>query len=158
MGSSRLLVGECYLYLRKNHEGVRVRFAFTTLVLLLFFSLPASGQVAGGSITGTVSGVSGAAMPDAHISVKDVSTGLARTATSNTAGLYNVPDLSPGNFEMTVSAPGFTTQLWTSITVTAGVERILNVVMKAGDSKQVVRIVAPPALVSEPCPAVCGSA
>ncbi len=97
-------------------------------------------------------------MPDVGISVKDVSAGLSRTATTNAAGLFSVPNLSPGNFEMTVSAPGFTTQLWTSITVTAGVERILNVVMKAGDPKQVVRIAAPPALVSEPCPAVCGSA
>ena len=135
-----------------------MKFATITLALLLFFGLPVSAQVAGGSITGTVTGESGAAMPDVRISVKDVSTGLARTATTNTAGLYSVPDLSPGNFEMTVSASGFTTQLWTSITVTAGVERILNVVMRAGDPKQVVRIAAPPALASESCPGGCGSA
>jgi hypothetical protein len=135
-----------------------MKIVLVTLVLLCFFCLPVNAQVAGGSITGTVTGESGAAMPDVHISVKDVSTGLDRTATSNTAGLYSVPDLSPGNFEMTLSASGFTTQLWTSITVAAGVERILNVVMRAGDPQQVVRVVAPPALVSEPCPAVCGSA
>ncbi len=135
-----------------------MKFAITVLALLSFLGLPANAQVAGGSITGTVTGESGAAMPDVRITVKEVSTGLARTATTNTAGLYNVPDLSPGNFEMTVSASGFTTQLWTSIAVTAGVERVLNVVMRAGDAQQVVRVVAPPALVSEPCPAVCGSA
>ncbi len=135
-----------------------MKFAITTLVLLLFFGLPVSAQVAGGSITGTVTGESGGAMPDVRVSVKDVSTGLARTAATNAAGLYSVPDLSPENFEMTVSASGFITQLWTSISVTAGVERILNVVMRAGDPQQVVRVVAPPALVSEPCPAVCGSA
>jgi len=81
-----------------------LKFAISTLALLLFFGLPANAQVPGGSITGTVSGESGAAMPDVRISVKDVGTGLARTATTNTAGLYSVPDLSPGNFEMTVSA------------------------------------------------------
>ncbi|MGA7795506.1 MAG: TonB-dependent receptor, partial [Candidatus Acidiferrales bacterium] len=135
-----------------------MKFVVATLVLLFFFCLPVNAQVAGGSITGTVSGESGAAMPDVRISVKDVSTGIARTAITNTAGLYSVPDLPPGNFEMTVSASGFTTQLWTSISVTAGVERVLNVVMRAGDPQQIVRVVAPPALVSEPCPAVCGSA
>ena len=109
-----------------------MKFVVATLVLLFFFCLPVNAQVAGGSITGTVTGESGAAMPDVRISVKDVSTGLARTATTNTAGLYSVPDLSPGNFEMTVSASGFTTQLWTSIAVTAGVERVLNVVMRCG--------------------------
>jgi hypothetical protein len=135
-----------------------MKFVVATLVLLFFFCLPGNAQVAGGSITGAVTGESGAAMPDVRISVKDVSTGLARTATTNTAGLYSVPDLSPGNFEMTVSASGFTTQLWTSITVTAGVERVLNVVMRAGDPRQVVRVVAPPALASESCPGGCGSA
>ncbi len=144
--------------MHSSREKVFLKFAVTTLGLLLFFCLRANAQVAGGSITGTVSNESGAAMPDVRISVKDVGTGLARTATSNTAGLYSVPDLSPGNFEMTVSASGFTTQLWTTIAVTAGVERVLNVVMRVGDPQQVVRVVAPPALVSEPCPAVCGSA
>ena len=128
------------------------------LLQLLFFSPLVNAQVAGGSITGTVTGESGAVIPEIQISVKDVSSGLTRTAATNTAGLFSVPDLSPGNYEMSVSGAGFTSQLWTAITVTAGVERVLNVVMHPGAPQQVVRIVAPPAMVSEPCPAVCGSA
>ena len=131
-----------------------MKFVVATLVLLFFFCLPVNAQVAGGSITGTVSGESGAAMPDVHISVQEVTTGLARIATTNTAGLYNVPDLSPGNFEMTVSASGFTTQLWTSITVTARRRAHPQCrACEAGKAEPVVRVVAPPALVSEPCPA-----
>jgi hypothetical protein len=126
--------------------------------LLILFSLPANAQVAGGSITGTVTGESGAAMPGVSVSVKDVSTGLARSSTTSGAGFYSVPGLPPGNFEMTVSSTGFTTQVWSGIAVTAGVERVLTVTMHAGDSAQVTRIVAPAASVSEPCPAVCGSA
>jgi len=144
--------------MRQSHEGVPVKFAITTLALLLFFGLPVNAQVAGGSVTGRVTGESGAAMPDVRISVKDVNTGLARTATTNTAGLYSVLDLAPGSFEMTVSASGFTTQLWTSITVTAGVERVLNVVLRAGDPRQVVRVAAPLAAASESCPGGCGGA
>ncbi len=135
-----------------------MKFAISAFLLILCFGLPANGQVSGGAITGTVSAESGAAMPDVRVSVKEVSTGIVRSATTNTAGLYSVADLAPGSFEMTVSATGFTTQLWTGITVTAGVERILNVAMHAGDPKQTVRLNAPPALVSEPCPSVCGSA
>src|SRR5579864_9010610 len=131
---------------------------FPVLILFAFFSLPARGQVAGGAITGTVTSESGAPVPGVQISVKEVSTGLARNSTTNAAGLYNVPDLSAGSFEMTVSASGFVTQVWTSITVTAGVERILNVGLKAGKAEPAVRLVAPPALVSEPCPSTCGSA
>jgi hypothetical protein len=135
-----------------------MKFVVATLAVLIFFSLPANAQLTGGSITGTVTGDSGAVMPGVQITVRDVSTGLARTATTNTAGLFNVPDLSPGNFEMTVAGSGFTTQIWTSISVTAGVDRILNVTMHAGNAEPAVRVAAPPALVSEPCPSVCGSA
>jgi len=135
-----------------------MKFAVVVLILLFFFSMPANAQVAGGAITGTVTGESGAVVPGVNISVKEVSTDLTRNSTTNTAGLYNVPDLSPGSFEMTVSASGFVTQIWTSITVTAGVERILNVVLKAGKAEPAARVVAPPALVSEPCPSTCGSA
>ena len=53
-------------------------------------------------------------MPDVHISVKEVTTGLARNSTTNSSGLYNIPDLSAGSFEMTVSASGFVTQIWTA--------------------------------------------
>ena len=135
-----------------------MKFNVTVPALLVLFSFPLHAQVAGGTVTGTVAGESGAAVPDARISVKDVSSGIARTASTNAVGLYSIPDLPPGNFDMTVSASGFTTQVWTSITVTAGVERILNILMRAGDPQKVVRVVAPPALVSEPCPSVCGSA
>jgi hypothetical protein len=135
-----------------------VKFAIITLALFLFFGLPVNAQEAGGSIGGTVTGESGAAMPNVSVSVKEVGTGLSRAATTNAAGVYNVPDLPPGNFEMTVSASGFTSQLWTSISVTSGVARILNVMMRAGDPKQLLREVAPPAVASESCPGGCGSA
>ena len=135
-----------------------MKFVVATLVLLFFFCLPANAQVSGGSITGGVTGETGGAMPDVRISVKETSTGLARTATTNPAGLFNVPDLSPGNYEMTVSASGFVTQVWTAITVTAGVERVLNVVMRPGNPEPAVRVAAPPALASESCSGGCGSA
>ncbi len=135
-----------------------MKFVVATLVLLFFSCPPGNAQVAGGAITGTVSVESGSVIPGVNISVKEVTTGQSRSVTTNTAGLYNVADLSPGTFEMTVSATGFQTQVWTSITVTGGVERILNVLLKAGNAEPVARVVAPPALVSEPCPATCGSA
>src|ERR1700693_4573552 len=98
-------------------EGVCVKFAIMIFASLLFCLPPVNAQVAGGSITGTVTGDSGGAMPNVRISVKDVSTSVERTATTNPSGLFNIPDLSPGNYEMNVSASGFVTQIWTAITV-----------------------------------------
>ena len=127
-------------------------------VLLISAPRSARTQAAGGAITGTVTAESGAAIPNVQISVAEMSSGLTRTATTNANGIFSVPDLSAGTYEMTAQATGMVTQVLTQISVTAGVARILNVVMKAGDSNQMVRTPAPPALVSEPCPSVCGSA
>ncbi|MBZ5643660.1 MAG: carboxypeptidase regulatory-like domain-containing protein [Acidobacteriia bacterium] len=145
-------------FLHQNRKQVPILIA--GLALLMSFATPClvKAQVAGGAITGTVTGQSGAVMPDVQISIKDVSSGLARTATTNTNGLYTVPALSVGNYEMTVSAPGYITQVWTDISVAAGVARVINVVINTGDPRQTVRVAAPSALVSEPCPSVCGSA
>jgi hypothetical protein len=146
---------------KKNHAE-----RFVPLPLIVFFcllwSLAGPGripaQTAGGTVTGIVTQEGGAAMPDVRVSIQEVGTGLTRTATTNTSGVYSVPDLSAGSYEMTVSATGFVTQVWTPITVDAGVERVLNVVMRAGDPKQIVRVAAAPALVSEPCGSSCGTA
>jgi hypothetical protein len=129
--------------------------AIAIVMFLSCFYLPAHAQVSGGAVAGTVAGENGAAIPDVRILLQDVATGLARTGTTNASGIYSLADVPPDNYEMTVSAQGFTTQLWTGITVIAGVQRNLNVVIHPGDPNQVARVAAPAAQVSEACLAVC---
>ena len=64
-------------------------------------------------------------------------------------GVYNLPALPPAVYEITLSAPGFVTQMWTGITVGVGTDRVVNIVMRPGDPKTVVRTAAPPAAVSQ---------
>jgi len=59
-------------------------------------------------------------MPGVHMSSTDTTSSAARTVITDTDGFYNVPDLPPGIYEMSVSAPGFVTQVMTSIAVAAG--------------------------------------
>jgi hypothetical protein len=112
-----------------------------SLCAVFMCALPAvtQAQVAGGSITGTARGDSGSPMPGVRISIKDVITGQVRTVFTDTSGSYSLPALPAGKYEMTVSAPGFVTQLWTGITVTAGSQRVLDILMRAGSSEMVVR-------------------
>lgn len=129
------------------------------LGLLLTLAMPWTirAQVAGGSITGTVRGESGAAMPGVHVSITDATSSAARAVITDTDGFYNVPDLPPGIYDMSVSAPGFVTQAMTSVSVAAGAERALNFVLRAGDPQQVVRTAAPPSQVSSASSAVGGT-
>src|SRR5260221_10937297 len=102
----------------KNSSVIRVAAALCLIVILAApYSIRA--QVAGGAVTGTVTGESGAAMPGVRVSIQDVGSGQSRIAGTNTSGIFSVPDLPPGKYEMTVAASGFTTQLWTEINITA---------------------------------------
>src|SRR5262245_21818887 len=68
---------------------------------------PAGGQTIGGSLEGTVTDPSGAAVPRAQVLVLNVATGDARTLATDDAGRYRVPLLPPGEYEVRATAAGF---------------------------------------------------
>ena len=110
--------------------------------LLVFASLlrvGANAQVAGGNISGTVTNASQVALPNAQITLKNVATGVARVVTTDASGFYLFPNLAPGTYEISVEAPAFTTQVRTNIAVTVAAKLTVNIVMQAGDQKQVIR-------------------
>ena len=67
----------------------------------------ASAQVETGQIAGTVMDQTGAAVPDAVIAIKNLSTNTVRTAVSSTSGAYVVPGLEPAIYQVTVSSNSF---------------------------------------------------
>ena len=129
------------------------------LCALLVFAMPGvvGAQVSGGMVSGTARGESGAAIPGVRLTIRDVTTGEVRAVMSDADGHYSVPALAPGNYEMTVTAAGFVTQVWTGITVAAGSERVLNVVMRAGNPDVTVRSTAPVAPLSQSSPSRGGN-
>ena len=144
----------------KSHSNGLSRIVVLLLVVIAILSIvtsAANAQVAGGSIIGTVRGENGSVLPGVHISVSDATSGTVRTITTDADGLYNAPNLPPGRYDMTISAPGFVTQEWSAVALIAGVERSINVVMRVGDPAQVVRMLAPSAPISETSPAVSGN-
>ncbi len=77
---------------------------------LLFVSAasPAFGQTSGnGNITGTVKDSSGAAVPNASVTVLDNDTGVSRSLTTNADGSYSATFLQPGHYEVTFGGSGF---------------------------------------------------
>jgi hypothetical protein len=60
-------------------------------------------------ITGTVFDASGAAIPKANITVRNIDTGAVRATVGSDIGNYTVTNIQPGNYEVSVTAPGFTT-------------------------------------------------
>jgi hypothetical protein len=61
-----------------------------------------------GEIKGTVTDSSGAVVPEVDVQIKNVQTGLITRATTNGAGLYDVPFLATGDYTIAFSKQGFT--------------------------------------------------
>ena len=123
----------------------RTDMIFIVAGLLAFSNLlgaTLNAQVSGGALSGIVTDASQAAIPNAQVTLIDVATGVAGTVATDERGFYTAPDLLPGSYEMTIAAPGFTTQVRTGITLNVGARPVLNVVMQPGDPARVVRVSA----------------
>jgi len=93
--------------------------ALVGLIAIVFCtSIPTRAQVAGGTILGTVSDPTGAVIANAEIAIKERATGVVHTITSNSAGFYTVPNLSPGQYDLRISAAGFSVGTASGVTLT----------------------------------------
>jgi Carboxypeptidase regulatory-like domain/TonB-dependent Receptor Plug Domain len=107
-------------------------------LLLLAISSPA--QTFRGTILGTVTDASGAAIAGAGVTIKNTGTGLTRTVTTSDDGSYAVPELPIGAYSITVEKSGFKSSTITGIQVEVGTERRADVSLQAGDVTQTVEV------------------
>ena len=85
----------------------RSRFGvLAALAVLLLVSLPVLAQSDLGSIRGFVKDPSGAMVPTAKVTAKNT-TGLERQTTTNESGYYNITNIPPGFYTITIEASGF---------------------------------------------------
>ena len=113
----------------------------TTAVLLIlgiFFSIPADAQVAGGTLSGTITDPSDKFVPQAQISIKNVATGITTTVTTNSDGFYIAANLLPGEYEVTVSAKGFASEARKGISLTVGAQQVFNLSLHVGSAAKTV--------------------
>ena len=127
---------------KKRTVGILV----ISIVLVLGFvcSAPASAQVSGATLSGLITDPSGSAVASATVSIKNQATGVIREVTTNADGFYSAPNLLPGNYEVTVSASGFSTVVQKGITLTVGAQQALNLSLKVGAVTSTVVVSAAP--------------
>jgi hypothetical protein len=109
------------------------------------------GQVSlgAGSIVGTVLDTSGAAVPQAQISVKNINTGELRSAVTDSGGRYSVLSLLTGRYEVQATATGFKSIVRTGINIEIGTNALVDFALPVGSvSTEVTVTTAPPLIES----------
>src|SRR5262244_1837297 len=86
-----------------------VRLIFSAAFLLVLNGGVVQAQIATATLNGTVTDPSGAVIPGAAVSLKNVATNVERTTTTNNAGHYVLVNINPGRYTLTVHKDGFST-------------------------------------------------
>lgn len=129
----------CHLQFRNTCVRIGISFA-----LLLSFLHPTQvlAQVVGATISGTVTDPSGSKVPGVDIVITNAGTGIeTRTATKG-EGSFDVPNLQPGNYQVSATANGFSTLVRKGIVLTVGQELILNLSLQVGSVNEQVTVTA----------------
>jgi hypothetical protein len=112
-----------------------LRLLLVSFFVLGFFALSwaqcADAQVLYGSVSGTVTDQTGAAVARAHIVVTNRATSVQRQTDADENGHYLITDVPPGGYDLKVTATGFKPLTQTNLTITA------NTVTNADASLQV---------------------
>ncbi len=112
------------------------------LALFTFHAAPSRAQVAGGTLTGTITDASGAQVPNVQVVIKDLATGVERTVTTNKEGFYIAANLLPAEYQVTVSASGFNTEVKNGITINVGAQQEFNLTLQVGTVTHRVEVTA----------------
>ena len=116
---------------------------FVPVVCVLFLSallsLPLRAQVAGATLSGTITDAQGGAIPNAKVSARNTATGVSTDTTTNATGFYTIVNLLPGDYDVNVSAAGFNT-IASKVTLTVGAKQELSTALQVGQVTQEVQV------------------
>ncbi len=102
----------------------------------------AQGAVTTANIAGDVTDKTGAAIPGARITIRNVETGLTREASSGDQGQFVLSQLPPGRYELTVEASGFKKTVLRNVTLTVGATETVRVTLEVGEITESVDVSA----------------
>jgi hypothetical protein len=116
------------------------RIGVLTLVLAGF--APVAFPQASTSLRGTVSDQQGAVIPEAVVTLHNLDNAAARQTITSGSGEYAFPQLPPGNYELRVEKPGFSTLTKTGVTLVVNTPATLDLMLEVGKSEEVISVMS----------------
>ena len=117
------------------------------IVFLVGTTISRAQQITG-ALVGTVQDTQGAVVQNANVTVRNVDTGITRTAMSDAQGAYRVQYLPVGNYEVTVEAQGFKKFLQRNVMVLVDQTQRVDASLAIGANTETVTVTTAPPLVN----------
>ena len=136
---------------------LKMLFAFWAVLVLAAASPILAQNLRTATLVGTVTDSSGAAIPNANITVTNVDTNVATQSKTNGEGAYYVPFLNVGNYQLSVESTGFKKFSQTGLILNAGETPRVDVRLDVGAVSEEVKVTAQAALLSTDSAVVGGS-
>ncbi len=132
----------------RNLCGLLWVLLFGTVFTFLGAVRPLQAQVLYGSLVGTVIDPSGAAVPEARVSIRENQKGFSRQTRTDAAGVYNLPTVPTGTYTVEVRKEGFKLYGKSDIPVTLNTLSRVDVTLEVGAMTQSVEVTAAAPLLS----------
>jgi len=102
------------------------------VICAVLCGFPLLGQYTTASLGGTLVDESGAAVPDARVTVRNLDTGFAQATTSDATGAFLFSRLPIGRYELRVEKEGFSTYMQSGITLAVNQDASQRITLKVG--------------------------
>jgi hypothetical protein len=122
--------------------SVCVRLACAAVLLILLGGSAAFGQSIFATLTGVVSDPSGALVPNAKVTLKNMASGDTRRTVTNEEGYFTFASVPVGVYELAVEAAGFVQYKLADIALQGAERRNVNVNLRVGNTEESVTILA----------------
>jgi hypothetical protein len=127
-----------------NNEDKPMKRLIVLAALLAILVLPPQTfcQSSFASLSGTINDSTGAIVPGVKVTATNAATGISSTTLSNNAGIYNLPGLLPGAYNVSAEKSGFQTQTFTDVALGNAAQVRLNFKLQVAGITQSVEVIA----------------
>ncbi|MGB7068263.1 MAG: TonB-dependent receptor [Pyrinomonadaceae bacterium] len=136
----------------------RVPVLFTGLMVLMFvvFAGLGYGQTVSGTLRGTVTDANGAYVPNATVTIRSIETGLERTVVTSGEGLYNIPFVPIGQYNLEATRTDFNRVVRENVIISLNETAVINIRLDPSVTGEVT-IDAEPAIINTTNSQIAGS-